>query len=408
MTQPVPAAPTAAESEWRLGWRIVASMALANGTGISLLFFTFSMFLLPIAQELNLSRGEIGLVQALIITAAVGAPVLGRITDKVGFRPVFIFATLSLGAIEIGQSRFVDDLPSLALSVALAGLIGGGATAVLLTRPISAHFRRYRGIALGLVAAGSSVATMIVPPFLHHVIEVEGWRQGFVLLAGIACVLGMPLVLLLLPRGVAVVRTGPLPSGIGAPASKPFLKERDFWLLVGANILAALSISGTISQLSPMVQDEQLSAQTAAFGLSLFAFGQLGGKLFGGFALDRFDPRLVAVLMTLLPASGFLLFLLDTGTAWPILLACVLIGVLQGAEVDIFAYFVARRFDLAQYGTVFGALHGFGWLGTAAGITLFGFTFDLFGTYEPIQLGAVLVLALSTLLFLPIRLREEA
>ncbi|NCU12420.1 MAG: MFS transporter, partial [Sphingomonadaceae bacterium] len=101
-------------------------------------------------------------------------------------------------------------------------------------------------------------------------------------------------------------------------------------------------------------------------------------------------------------------FLLDTGTAWPILLACVLIGVLQGAEVDIFAYFVARRFDLAQYGTVFGALHGFGWLGTAAGITLFGFTFDLFGTYEPIQLGAMVLLGFSTLLFLPIRLRKEA
>lgn len=400
-------APAPADSEWRVGWRIVASMALANGTGISLLFFTFSMFLLPIAAELNLSRGEIGLVQALIITAAIGAPVLGRITDKLGFRPVFIFATLALGAIELGQSRLVDDLPSLALSVALAGLIGGGATAVLLTRPVNAHFRRYRGIALGLVAAGSSVATMIVPPFLHHVIETEGWRQGFVLLATIACVVGMPLVLLLLPRGVATVPRGPLASGIGAEPSRPFLKERDFWLLVGANILAALSISGTISQLSPMVQDERLSAQTAAFGLSLFAFGQLGGKLFGGFALDRFDPRRVAVLMTLLPATGFLLFLLDTGTAWPVLLACVLIGVLQGAEVDIFAYFVARRFDLAQYGTVFGALHGFGWLGTAAGITLFGFTFDLFGSYEPIQLGAVLLLAFSTLLFLPIRLRNE-
>ncbi len=400
-------APAPADSEWRVGWRIVASMALANGTGISLLFFTFSMFLLPIAAELNLSRGEIGLVQALIITAAIGAPVLGRITDKLGFRPVFIFATLALGAIELGQSRLVDDLPSLALSVALAGLIGGGATAVLLTRPVNAHFRRYRGIALGLVAAGSSVATMIVPPFLHHVIETEGWRQGFVLLATIACVVGMPLVLLLLPRGVATVPRGPLASGIGAELSRPFLKERDFWLLVGANILAALSISGTISQLSPMVQDERLSAQTAAFGLSLFAFGQLGGKLFGGFALDRFDPRRVAVLMTLLPATGFLLFLLDTGTAWPVLLACVLIGVLQGAEVDIFAYFVARRFDLAQYGTVFGALHGFGWLGTAAGITLFGFTFDLFGSYEPIQLGAVLLLAFSTLLFLPIRLRNE-
>jgi len=172
-------------------------------------------------------------------------------------------------------------------------------------------------------------------------------------------------------------------------------------------MLAALSISGTISQLSPMVQDERLSAQTAAFGLSLFAAGQFAGKLFGGWALDRFEPRRVAVTMTVLPAMGFLIFLGDTGLTWPILLACVMIGVLQGAEVDIFAYFIARRFDIAQYGTIFGALHGFGWIGTALGITAFGFTFDAFGSYAPIQLGAVILLALSTFLFLPIKLRER-
>ena len=88
------------ESEWAIGWRIVASMAVANATGIALMFYTFSMFLIPIAQELNLSRGEIGLVQALIITAAIGAPVVGRMADTMGFRPVFTGAILIFTAIE--------------------------------------------------------------------------------------------------------------------------------------------------------------------------------------------------------------------------------------------------------------------------------------------------------------------
>lgn len=394
------------QSEWNQGWRIVGSMAIANATGISLMFYTFSMFLIPIAEELKLSRGEIGLVQALIITAALGAPVLGRMADSLGFRPVFIGATLSLTAIQVVLAMLVGNLTGLALAIALSGLIGGGATAVLLTRPISAHFRQHRGKALGLVAAGSSISTMFIPPLLQTVIAGEGWRTGFLALALIASVVGLPLALALLPRSAAVARSGPIASGIGAPRPS-FLKERDFWLLVGANMLASLSISGTISQLSPMVQDEKLSAQTAAFALSLFAAGQFAGKLFGGWALDRFDPRHVAVIMTALPATGFLIFLGDDGIAWPILLACVMIGVLQGAEVDIFAYFIARRFDIAQYGTIFGVLHGFGWIGTALGITAFGFTFDLFGSYAPIQLGAVILLVLSTVLFLPLRLRQS-
>jgi predicted MFS family arabinose efflux permease len=395
------------DSEWRLGWRIVAAMATANATGIALMFYTFSMFLIPITTDLKLSRGEAGLVQALIITAAIGAPLLGWMVDRLGFRPVFIGATLGLTLIELALSQWVNSLATLAAAIALAGFIGGGASSVLLTRAVSAHFRRHRGTALGLVAAGVSLSTIFVPPILEQVIATSGWRTGFFSLALIAGLVGMPLVLLLMPRDATLSRAGPIASGIGAPHD-PFLKERDFWLLVGANMLVSVGISGAISQLSPMVQDERLSPQTAAWGLSLFALGQLGGKLLGGLALDRFDPRRVAVIMTLLPSTGFLLFLADTGMSWPVLLGCGMIGVLQGAEIDIFAYFVARRFDVARFGTIFGALHGFGWIGTAVGITLFGFTFDYFGSYAPIQIGATVLLALSTLLVAQIRLKAEA
>ncbi|MCC6926808.1 MFS transporter [Novosphingobium sp.] len=395
------------DSEWHVGWRIVAAMATANGTGISLMFFTFSMFLIPIAQEFKLSRGEIGVVQALIITAAIGAPVIGRIVDRIGFHLTFVAGSLGLAVIELSLAKAVTGLASLATAVALAGFIGGGTSSVLITRPVSAHFRKYRGMALGLVAVGVSISTMLVPPFLQEVIGQQGWRTGFATLALIACAIGLPLVLVLMPRKAVLARTAPLKSG-SDPNRNAFLKERDFWLLVGASMLASISVSGTISQLSPMVQDEQISARTAAFGLSLFAAGQFGGKLFGGIALDRFDPRRVAVIMTLLPATGFLIFLGDSGLTWPILLACVMIGVLQGAEVDIFAYFIAHRFDVNNYGTVFGTLVGFGWIGTAIGITLFGFTYDYLGSYAPIQLGAVCLLALSTMLFLPVNLRREA
>lgn len=158
------------ESEWRVGWRIVASMGIANATGISLMFYTFSMFLIPIASELHLSRGQIGLVQALVITAAVGAPLIGQMADRMGFIPVFVGATLALTAIEVGQALLVKSLTGLAIGVALAGLVGGGASAVLLTRPVSAHFRRYRGRALGLVAASASLSTAGVP-------ASSRWRQ---------------------------------------------------------------------------------------------------------------------------------------------------------------------------------------------------------------------------------------
>ena len=76
------AAPAAGESEWTRGWRIVLGCAIASGTGIVLLFFTFNMMVLPLAAELGVSRGEIGSIQALVVTGALGSIVIGRAADR--------------------------------------------------------------------------------------------------------------------------------------------------------------------------------------------------------------------------------------------------------------------------------------------------------------------------------------
>lgn len=395
-------------SEWRLGWRIVAGAAIANATGISLMFYSFSMFLIPMSHELGLTRGQTGQVQALIITAALGAPLMGRLVDIYGFHRVFIGSSVTMAVIEFAQARWMHGLGMLAATVALAGVFGGGASTVLLTRPVNAHFRRYRGLALGFVGAGASLSFVFVPPILQHVIDVWGWRNGFLALALIGFVIGMPLVLLLMPRGAAMAAAAPpLVPGAGGKGDRAFFKERDFWLLVGANFIVNIAVSGAVSQLSPMIQDEGLPAATAAWGLSAFAVGQFVGKIGGGWLLDRFEPRLVAVVLTGIPGLGFGAFLTHASLFGPVMAACAVLGVLQGADMGIFAYFVGRRFGVARYGTVFGALHGMGWIGTAAGIILFGTSFDRFGTYGPVQIASIGLLALAACLFLPVRLPAE-
>ena len=391
------------ESEWRIGWRVVLASAIGNGTGVSLLFLTFSMFLLPIGADLGLGRGEVGTVQSLIITAALGAPLVGWLIDRRGFRWAFTLFTLLMALAQIAMALWVNSLWSLALAIAMVGLLGGGNSAVSLTRPVNAHFHRHRGVALGLVGAGVSVTMIIVPPLLQLVIDGEGWRGGLIMLTAISTLVGLPLVLALMPGHIAVAR-GAKRAG---PGDRGFWAERDFWLLALANVTATCATSGVISQLAPMLREEGLSAAVAAWGVSAFAAGQLIGKLAGGLLLDRFDPRAVAVLVTILPVAGLIVFLANPGLVWAVLLASALIGLLHGADVDIFAYFVARRFGMDRYGTVFGALHGLGWGGTALGIGGFGFAFDLTGGYEPAQLAAIGLLVVGALLLLPIRLDQR-
>lgn len=391
------------ESEWRIGWRIVLACAIANGTGISLLFYCFSLFLIPMSADLKLTRSETGLVQSLIVTAMLGAPLIGRLTDRVGFRPVFIGCTVILSLVVAIQGLWVSGLASLALSVAISGFLGSGSSSITLTQPINAHFRQFRGRALGLLGIGVSITTILVPPLLQTRIDEEGWRAGFLYLAALAGLIGLPIVLLLLPR------TGAQPRGGRGPTAMPhdwsFLRVRDFWLLSLANMFAAIATNGAISQLAPMIVENGLSAATGALGLSAFALGQFIGKLGGGWLLDRFEPTRVAILLTLVPGTGFLVLLMaDAGMAPLVLAACAMIGALSGADIDIYAFFTARRFGLERYGSVFGALHGLGWVGTATGITLFSRIAHETGSYALAQMIAVGLLALAAAFLAPVRL----
>jgi len=393
------------DSEWHLGWRIAVASAWANATGISLLFYTFNMFILPMERELGLDRTQTATIQALVITAAFGAPIIGRLADRFGFHVLFLICTAIMAGVELGSARWGNSFAALALGTALIGFIGGGSSSVLLTRPINGHFRRYRGLALGMVGVGISITTVFVPPWLQGVIAADGWRQGYVMLAAIAVIAGLPLVLLLMPRGASVHMQPVRPDT--PTGARSFLLERDFWLMTMANVLANIATSGAIAQMSPMLQEKGLSAATAALGLSSFAGGQFIGKLGGGWLLDRFEPRLVATVLMVVPILAYVMFLATDHMVAPLMLAAALLGLLQGADISIFGYFVARRFDVTRYGTIFGAMHGLGWIGTATGVIGFGASFDRFGSYwvaQSVSIGLLLIAAmLIPLIRLPAR-----
>ena len=391
-------------SEWNRGWRTVPGCAVGSGVGAVWLFFTFSLFVLSIASEFKVSRGEIATIQSLVVAGALGAPLLGRATDRFGFRIVFLASMIAVSALEFAVAFLVNDAHGLAVCVFLIGLIGVGTTGLTVTRPINAWFDRHRGLALGLSACGIAFATIIVPPMLEALAAAYGWRAGIAALAALAAVVGLPAVYFLVyneppdsqqPQGGgSILRTN----------DWSFLREGAFWLMACSLVAMGAAGSGFVGQMSPMIQEEGLSAQMAAFALSSFAVGQVAGRLIGGWFLDRFDPRRIAILLNLLPATGFLLLWGFDNLGATALAAAFLIGFQQGSEHDIFAYFTARRFGIANYGTVYGALIGLGWIGNATGLIGVGRLHDAYGNYMLAQLLGASALAFGAMLFVSIHL----
>jgi MFS family permease len=398
MTETLASLP-AEESEWTVGWRIVLGCALGAGAGIVLLFFTFNMFVLPLSQELGVSRGELGSVQALIVTGALGAVVIGRAADRFGFKPIYLGTAAIVIIGQVLSVLFSTTLLHMAITIAVLGFFGVGTTAVVITRPVNAHFRRYRGRALGLVATGTSLFAIAAPQVLEPMIANYGWRGGFLALAGFMALVGMPAVAFIVPASASRAYAGA--AGGGGTSDWSFLKTRDFQLMAASIIAMGLATAGFVGQLSPIIQEEGFSPATGALAVSIFAIGQFVGRLGGGWLLDTFRPQVVALVFTIIPGSGFLLLLLTDQLLPAVIIAAAMIGLQQGVEIDLFAYFIARRFPITQYGTIYGALHGFSWIGNGIGIVGVGWLHDKLGSYELAQgigmasltLGAVLVWA---------------
>ena len=68
-----------------------------------------------------------------------------------------------------------------------------------------------------------------------------------------------------------------------------------------------------------------------------------------GFALDRFPAARVAATMTLVPALGVLILLLPEASFALAAAAVFMIGLQQGSEIDLLAWFVSRMFGFTHY-----------------------------------------------------------
>jgi MFS family permease len=392
---------TTSREEWRRGWPVVLGAAIGGGTGGALFFYISSLFIAGLSAEFGWSRGEIARVYAVAGLGALAAPLVGLAVDRIGFKPVAVVATLGLVALYITFALYRGPLWLYVALSAFYGFFAVGTAALVYTRPITSWFDNSRGLALGVSTLGVSVFAIITPPILSALMGSYGWRTGYVALAALAGGIGLPALILLVrsrPKSVVAdnaaqhVEIGMIPSAA--------MRTRPFWLLAMA--LAALNGAGTgaLSQLAPLMQDKGLSLQLAAYALSAYAAGLIVGRLGCGALLDRFPAARVAAAFTLAPAFGCLLIFALPVAPWLAFPAALLIGMQQGAETDVLAYFVSRLFGLRWYGATFGAILFVGYIGTIAGILLFGQVHDWTGNYDAATLGAAVAFALGALAFL--------
>lgn len=387
---------TAADiAEWKSNWRVTLGAAVGISTGINLYLLIASIFIEPISQAYGWTRGDLGLGGMIsFITGAIAFPIIGRFTDGAGFRPVAIVSALGLAAVYVATALQPGAYWYYVVLMVAGGVFGGGTSSIVYTRPVISSFKRQRGLALGLATAGTSFTAILVPPFLAVVMSEYGWRAGFFTLALITGVIGLPIALSLIGRAreatvhaadeVGAVQTRDVPL-------REAIRDPRFWLLVLAIMCINIPGAGVLGQLAPLIADTGLPAAQVAIVMSIYSIGLLFGRLLTGFALDRFPAPLVGAATTLIPAIGIIMLMSPEPTFALMAVAVGLIGMQQGAETDLFAYFISHQFGIKHYGSIFGSIYMAGALSTAIALVSFGEVHDITGSYDiALTIGAAL------------------
>jgi predicted MFS family arabinose efflux permease len=367
-------------SEWRVHWKTGLAAFLGIGLGGSIGPTVFSLFITPLEEDFGWSRGQIGLAHMASIAGAISAPILGRLIDRNGSRRPIMLSFVLLGLFWLLLAGMPGHIILYYLLFTGLTVVGLPSTGLGYARAISAVFVKSRGISLAVVRAGMSISAALLPIFLFAVISGYGWRAGYITMAALAVLVGLPIAWAGIERR-REDKVSAAPAVLAHTAGISFWSDRKVMIIAISTALAVAPFIAIMSQAQPLLIDKGLGGQTAAKLVSLFGISSVIGAFVTGFFLDRIWAPAVALCIMSLGAAGASVLAFLPGTVGIAAIGVFLIGFAMGAETDIGAFIVARYCGVANFSSVYGIVILAISLASAVGSSGIGFLYDAQGSY---------------------------
>jgi sugar phosphate permease len=382
---------------------------IALGSAIRLLggglhLYGFTVFFLPITQELELSRAATSLAFSLArIEGAIEGPFTGYLIDRFGPRPIILFGVLMSGC---GYMLLSTVHGYYAFLVVYLGVISLSFSAGFMHSPMAlanSWFIRRRALAMTLISSAIGMGGTLITPLLALSVHALGWRQG-------AFLAGLGLILVGIPLGLFVRRSpesmGFLPDGelkdhacrehatsrsSETPTQAPevnfsiwdAMRTAAFWMIVLATVARVTAYNAITVHFIPMLVWKGVSEQRAAAMLATFALMSLPSHLLLGWMADFVNkPRLMGVSMLVGTVS---LVLLAYGEGeWSLWLFTFLFTFVESIFPVGWAT-VGDFFGRKSFATIRGTMSSFYLWGAALGPIAAGWTYDRYQSYEAIM-----------------------
>lgn len=403
------------------GWYVVGFAFVMQFLVMGLVYYSFGVYLKPLAEALEVTRFEISLTLSIeAITVSLIAPKVSQLFSSHSIKTMLLIGIsfMSVGFIAMSMISSLWQLYFVYGVIIAIGLVS--LTAIPSNLLIANWFSRRRGIALGISQFGISFSAAVLVPMVTWLMLTYGWRAAFAISGIFAFLILAPLIILLAVKSPEEV--GRRPDGesnengenhhVGEPQLWTFRKAivtRDIWLItliVGpcnfaiASVLLSLPAHATDQGITPMGASS-IVATTAVFGAS--------AKIIFGALADKLPLKLLVGIVIFLQASGVVL-LIDSPSYLGMMVAGGVFGAGYGAIATLWAVLLAHQFGRSSFPTIIGANMPMTTPFTLAALPFTNWVFETQGSYR-LAFFALLgwyVVALVSLFVLKLRPREDS
>jgi MFS family permease len=375
---------------------------LGRGLGES-----FTVFLKPISEDFGWDRAQVVSVYSLTwLAGGLTAPLVGRLFDRSGPRPVYALGLLLLGAAFLIAAH-AQHLWQVQLSVGLCvglgiALIGNVPNSILLGR----WFGPRLPTAMAILYSATGAGILVLLPASQVLIDRIGWRDAYQLFGIVSLCLLLPLLVLPWrlfatgsPHIVKKTDLGFVDEGWTVWSA---MRHHAFWALFATFFFTAVAMYAITAQIVAYLIDAgfpPLQAATAwGFSGILTLFGMLGIS-----TLDGLIGRRPSVLFSygVSIVGIILLWLLQYYPNYWILTGFVVcFGSMIGSRGPLITATALNIFRGERVGTIYGTISIGSGLGSGLGSWTGGLIHDWTHSYNPLIAFALVNVVLGLIPFL--------
>lgn len=391
-------------------WVIVAISFLMVFTVLGFCSSAKSIFLKPTCDALGMSRSAYSLTDVFRnLTTTVVSIFFGSLVAKFGMKKLMAagFVSLIIANILYAVS---NGIVGFAAGSIFLGLGVSWTTTTMVGAIVSKWCKHNKGTIMGVILAsngiGAAVALMIFSPIIDG--DTFGFRTAYKLTIAILVVVGAIVLLLF--------RDKPWHTFPDAPADSKHEKkhkrkaDRGNWVGVPYTdavkksyfygVLVCMFLTRMIQQCIPYVthyQDLGFSADWVAFVASLLTILLTAAKLIVGFLYDRIGLRLTVTLSYAFSVISQLLVLTVVNTPSGHVIT-VIFSITHALALPLdtvmVPIMVGDLFGEHSYAKILGIATAVGTAGNAVGSPLASASYDIFGSYMPIFVLGLIILAI--------------